>query len=57
MKEKTLYLALIAASTSLSGCAAVRGIFKAGVWSGVIMAVVIALVIMGVMAFFNRPRT
>jgi cytosine/uracil/thiamine/allantoin permease len=45
--QKYFPLALVAlVMTTLSSCSAIEGIFKAGVWSGVIIVVVIlALVI------------
>jgi hypothetical protein len=37
---------------SLSGCAAIRGIFKAGVWVGVItVIIVLALIVWAIRAF------
>jgi hypothetical protein len=44
-------LFLIALAVSTAGCAAVAGIFKAGVWVGVIIAVV---VVVAVIALFSR---
>ena len=47
-------LTLVVASTvALAGCQVVEGIFKAGVWSGVIIVV---LVLVGVFALFSRFR-
>ena len=46
-----LLLLLVVALVSMTGCAAVAGIFKAGMWVGVIMAV---LVIGGAVAIFSR---
>lgn len=46
-----LLLLLVVALVSMAGCAAVAGIFKAGMWVGVIMAV---LVIGGAVAIFSR---
>jgi fatty acid desaturase len=40
---------LVLASFTVAGCAAIAGIFKAGVWTGVVM-VVILLGIIGFMA-------
>jgi hypothetical protein len=54
MKNKTFLPALILASANLTGCAAVRGIFKAGVWSGVLMVLVIVGVAAGVMMLFRN---
>ena len=47
MKNKYVSLMLLSSTILLfSGCEAIAGIFKAGVWSGVIMvAVVIALIV------------
>jgi hypothetical protein len=44
-------LFLIAVALSATGCEAVAGVFKAGVWVGVIVAVV---VIAGAVALFSR---
>jgi uncharacterized ion transporter superfamily protein YfcC len=44
-------LLLVVALVSMTGCAAVAGIFKAGMWVGVIVAV---LVIGGALAVFSR---
>jgi len=44
-------LFLIALAIPAAGCAAVAGIFKAGVWVGVIIAVI---VIAGVVLLFSR---
>jgi hypothetical protein len=46
-----LLLLLVVALVSMTGCAAVAGIFKAGMWVGVILAV---LVIGGALAIFSR---
>ena len=46
-----LLLLLLLALVVLPGCSAVAGIFKAGMWVGVIMAV---LVIGGAVAIFSR---
>jgi len=46
-----LLVLLILALVSASGCAAIAGIFKAGVWVGVILAV---LVIGGGLFVFSR---
>ena len=45
--------AMVIGSVTLSGCAAIEGIFKAGVWTGVIIVV---LVLVGVVALFSRLR-
>jgi hypothetical protein len=44
---------LLLVVASAAGCAAVTGIFKAGMWVGVILAVV---VIVGGLALFSRLR-
>jgi len=46
---------VFAATTLLSSCAAIEGIFKAGMWSGIIMVViVVALIIWLISKFMNR---
>lgn len=46
MKNQSIYILLSASLLLLSGCEIVGGIFKAGVWSGVLIVVaVIALII------------
>lgn len=56
--SKYLPLALVALlMTTLSSCAAIESIFKAGVWSGVIIVVVIlALVIWLISKVFGGGR-
>ena len=44
---------LVASALVLSGCELVEGIFKAGVWVGVI---VVVLIVVGVVALFSRLR-
>ena len=44
---------LVVSALALSGCELVEGIFKAGVWVGVIIVVVI---VVGVVALFSRLR-
>ena len=39
---------LVLATITLTGCEAVKGIFKAGLWAGVIVAVVVIGAVMGV---------
>jgi hypothetical protein len=42
-------LAIAIASSALTGCEAVKGIFKAGVWTGVILVAVVIGLIFAVM--------
>jgi hypothetical protein len=56
MKNKTLLVALALASANLTGCSVIRGIFKAGVWSGVIVVLLIVGMIAGV-TMLLRSRT
>ncbi|HVY49082.1 MAG TPA: hypothetical protein VHB21_24500 [Minicystis sp.] len=44
---------LLVASTALTGCAAVRGIFRAGVWSGVALVVVLVVIVAGVLSLLR----
>jgi len=46
---RILLVALVA--LTLSGCAAVAGIFKAGFWVGIVIAVI---VVVGLFALFGR---
>jgi hypothetical protein len=41
------------AALALSGCAAIEGIFKAGVWVGVIAVVIVLAVVFGLVRFLN----
>lgn len=43
-----------AASLALSGCAAIEGIFKAGVWVGVIAVAIVLAVVFGLVGVFSR---
>jgi hypothetical protein len=36
---------LIVAAMSVSGCAAIAGIFKAGMWTGVVMVVILIAIV------------
>ncbi len=56
MKTKsTFLLALITMAYSLSSCQIVSGIFKAGVWTGIIIVViVIALIIFLISKAFSK---
>ena len=51
----SLPLALIpVAALAVSGCAAVEGIFKAGVWTGVIVVAIVLAVAFGLVRMLNR---
>lgn len=56
--KKLTFLALFAfAITMLTSCQVIAGIFKAGMWTGIItVVVVIVLVIWLFMKMINRPR-
>lgn len=56
MKNTALLSALALVSANLTGCAAVRGIFKAGAWTGAILVFIIVGMIAGAMMLF-RNRT
>jgi hypothetical protein len=47
--SRLLLLCLVAACISVTGCEVVGGIFKAGMWVGVIMVVLVVAIIMFVM--------
>jgi len=49
------FAVLLLASTQLTGCSVVKGIFKAGVWAGVLgVFVVIGLVVFGISKLGRR---
>lgn len=50
----TMLAAFALAAATLQGCAAVRGIFRLGVWSGVIAAVIAVAVLGGAAALFRK---
>ena len=45
--------AIPAAALSISGCAAIEGIFKAGVWVGVIAVAIVLAVVFGLVRAFS----
>ena len=45
MRALWVLLLLVIAGMTLTGCAAIVGIFKAGVWTGVIMVAFVILII------------
>jgi len=45
---------MVAASSLLAGCSAIKGLFKAGVWVGVIAAVVVIALVVGLGRAFSR---
>ena len=47
-------LAAMAMAVSLSGCELAKGIFKAGVWSGVIIVVLAVALFAGIASMFRR---
>jgi hypothetical protein len=49
MRSLWLLLLVVLAGMTVTGCGAIEGIFKAGVWTGVIM-VVLVLVVIGFVA-------
>lgn len=46
--RSALLALLLAAVTFTEGCRAVEGIFKAGFWVGIVLAVVIVVVVFGI---------
>jgi hypothetical protein len=45
---------LMITAVNLSGCAAIKTIFKAGVWAGVIAAALVIMVVVGLTRAFGR---
>lgn len=41
----TRILLVVLLAATMTGCAAIAGIFKAGVWTGIILAVIVVVVI------------
>ena len=52
-RQFTAVVLVLAGALLLSGCAAIEGIFKAGVWVGALMVVI---VIVALVALFSRLR-
>ncbi|WP_443937777.1 hypothetical protein [Pedobacter sp. MW01-1-1] len=50
MKKIFPFVAITLICTSLSSCQIVEGIFKAGVWSGVLMVVVVLALLIWILA-------
>lgn len=45
---------MLALLLTLTGCSAIAGIFKAGVWVGVIIVVIVILVIIWIISAFRK---
>ncbi len=45
MRWLWIFLMLVVAGMTLTGCEAIAGIFKAGVWTGVILVAIIVLIV------------
>ena len=52
--KKYYFLPILALLFTLSGCSAIEGIFKAGVWVGIIVVVVVILVIIWIISAFRK---
>ena len=52
--DRAILPLLIALTAALPGCEVVKGIFKAGVWTGVIVVVFFLALIGGIAAMFRR---
>jgi hypothetical protein len=46
----TRILLVVLLAVTLSGCAAIAGIFKAGFWTGIIIAVVVIVIIVALVS-------
>ena len=46
--RSTLFALLLVTLASAEGCRAVEGIFKAGFWVGIVLAVVVVAIVLGV---------
>jgi len=57
MKLEKLNISMLAIATALmgtTGCRAIEGIFKAGVWVGVLAVAFLAMIVFGVSRLFAR---
>jgi len=45
LSQLTRILLIVLLALTMTGCAAIAGIFKAGVWTGVILVVVVIVII------------
>ena len=45
MRSLWLLMLVVLAAMTVTGCAAVAGIFKAGMWVGVVMVVVVLMIV------------
>jgi len=45
MRSLWMLLLVVLAGMTLTGCEAIAGIFKAGVWTGVILVVIVVMII------------
>jgi hypothetical protein len=52
--SSTLLASLVAFVVATSGCAAIEGIFKAGVWAGIIAVVLFGAIAAMVLGAFRR---
>jgi hypothetical protein len=48
--------AIVTALAGSSGCRAIEGIFKAGVWTGIVGFIVLLAIVLGVMKLFTGSR-
>jgi hypothetical protein len=49
-----ILLVLLSLTTLLAGCDAIVGIFEAGFWIGIVIAVVVVAVLAGLFGLFRR---
>ena len=54
LRRTILPLALVSAAATLSGCKLIGGIFKAGIWIGVIVAIAAVAAIAFAVRYFSR---
>jgi hypothetical protein len=54
LRSSAILSAILAIAVSTTGCAAIGSIFKAGAWTGVVIALVLFALIGGVFAAFRR---
>ncbi len=56
MKQYSLWSLLLITAVTFSSCEAIGGIFKAGVWSGIIVVVIIIAVVVWIFSRMSGRR-
>ncbi len=54
MKNKIIPFLSLVVALSLSGCSVVGGIFKAGAWTGIVVAAIVVAVVVGIIYALSK---